>query len=188
MLPSQTRNIKWRGRGLCDGNIITAAKSWWRWRMGDDIRPISHSGLGWPGQAWASPRYTDQSLLQPAQKLKKGTLNYANLQDKYILILLEYKLMLQLSDQTLCYKSRRTQEYKITLWIFLFNKLMLNLRKTTDEELSSSPMSVIISVISQVFWDRFEVDIAKIKLSGSSQHTSSHFLLPTGGAMTLCKN
>jgi hypothetical protein len=28
----------------------------------------------------------------------KGGLKYANLQDKYILILLEYKLMLQISD------------------------------------------------------------------------------------------
>lgn len=39
--------------------------------MGDDIRPISHPGLGWPGQAWASPRYTDQSLLKPPQRPKK---------------------------------------------------------------------------------------------------------------------
>lgn len=50
---------------------------------------------------------------------KKGRLNYANLQDKYILILLEYKLMPQLSDQTLCYK-RRIQEYKITLCFQVF--------------------------------------------------------------------
>lgn len=32
---------------------------------------------------------------------KRGTLNYANLQDKYILISLEYKLMPQLTEQTL---------------------------------------------------------------------------------------
>ena len=119
MLPSKTWNMEWRGRGLCGGNIITATKSWGRWRMGDDIRPISHCGPGWPAQARASPRNTDQSLLQPPQKPKKGRLNYANLQDKYILILLEYKLMPQLSDQTLCYK-RRKQEYKITLSLQVF--------------------------------------------------------------------
>lgn len=39
--------------------------------MGDDIRLISHPGLGWPGQARASPRYTDQSPLQPLKAEKK---------------------------------------------------------------------------------------------------------------------
>lgn len=51
-------------------------------------------------------------MLQLPQKPKKGRLNYANLQDKYILILLQYKLMLQLSDQIISYKNIRIQEYK----------------------------------------------------------------------------
>lgn len=68
VLPSQTWNMEWKGQGLRGGNIITAPKSWWRWRMGDDIRLISHPGLGWPGQAWASLRYTDQSPLQLPQR------------------------------------------------------------------------------------------------------------------------
>lgn len=39
--------------------------------MGDDIRLISHPGLGWPGQARASPHYTDQSPLKPLKAGKK---------------------------------------------------------------------------------------------------------------------
>lgn len=47
--------------------------------MGDDIRLISHPGIGWPGQARASPRYTDQSPLQPLKAKKRESLKYANL-------------------------------------------------------------------------------------------------------------
>ena len=76
---------------------------------------------------------------QKKRKKKRGRLNYANLQDKYILILLEYKLIPQPSDQTLCYKCIRIQEYKIILCLKGLTYLASEhcLRKTTVEESSS---------------------------------------------------
>lgn len=50
-----------------------------------------------------------------ASEAKKGSLNYANLQDKYILILLEYKLMPWLSDWTFW------QEWEVDRTTFTFS-------------------------------------------------------------------
>lgn len=61
----------------------------------DDIRPISHLAVGSWAQALLSPRKADQ---RPCHAEKaRGGVKYANPRDKYILILLEYKLTLQLS-------------------------------------------------------------------------------------------
>lgn len=70
---------------------------------------MARPSLGLTALRWSKP------AAAPTKAIKRGRLNYANLQDKYILILLKYKLMLQLSGQSVCYKSRRIQEYKITL-------------------------------------------------------------------------
>jgi len=64
------------------------------------------------------PRNTDQSPLSPHQcRKKKGkrTPNYANPQDEYILILLEYKLMPWLSDWTFW------QEWEVDRTTFTFS-------------------------------------------------------------------
>lgn len=82
-------NTQWRARELGGKNIIKVAsggkgKEWRR-----------HQANFTPGSPMAepSPHHADQSALE---KLKGG-LKHANLQDKYILILLEYKLMLNLA-------------------------------------------------------------------------------------------
>lgn len=69
------------------------------------------------GQAKPGPRRATliKACCSRPKRPKKGRLNYANLQDKYFLILLKYKLMPQLSDQTLYYLRRGIQEHKIRL-------------------------------------------------------------------------
>ena len=51
---------------------------------------MAAAGLGLAPLHWSKPAAA-------GPKARSGGLNYANLQDKYILILLEYKLMPQLS-------------------------------------------------------------------------------------------
>lgn len=59
-----------------------------------------------------SPHHADQSALE---KLKGG-LKHANLQDKYILILLEYKLMLNLELTTADICELRLSAHPAPAW------------------------------------------------------------------------
>ena len=93
MLPRQT-GICNETPELCGGNIIKLVKEG-NEEERDDIRPISHLAVARPGPRPLRPRKADQSARD--QEKGKGGLKYANPRDKYILILLEYKLMLQLS-------------------------------------------------------------------------------------------
>lgn len=62
----------------------------------DDIRPISHLAVREPGPSRAPATQGRSKCSAPAAQ-GRGGLKYANPQDKYILILLEYKLMLLLT-------------------------------------------------------------------------------------------
>lgn len=75
---------------LCGGNIIKVGEDVKDGEQ-DDIRTISHLAVGEPCPARLLPCTADQSA-RLSSKGKRG-LKYANPQDKYILILLEYKLM-----------------------------------------------------------------------------------------------
>lgn len=86
-------------------------------KNGDDIRPISHLALEWLGPSQDSCLGTQikahRHRTTAAKERAKGTPNYANPQDEYILILLEYKLMPWLSDWTL-----RGKKERITFYLF----------------------------------------------------------------------
>lgn len=84
---------------LSDENIIKAVS------RGKDEEWRRHQANFTPGSPIAepSPHHADQSTLA---KLKGG-LKHTNLQDKYILILLEYKLMLNLALATAYICERR---------------------------------------------------------------------------------
>lgn len=101
--------------GLCGGNIIKVVKDVkgeeWGWHQAN-FTLGTRMARSKPGLL---PRNTDQSALSPHQRRrkKKGgkrTPNYANPQDEYILILLEYKLMPWLSDWTFFGKNESWTE------------------------------------------------------------------------------
>lgn len=88
-------------------------------KNGDDIRPISHLALEWLGPSQDSCLATQIKAhchrTSAGKKRGKRTPNYANPQDEYILILLEYKLMLWLSDWTFW------QEWEVDRITFTFS-------------------------------------------------------------------
>lgn len=88
-------------------------------KNGDDIRPISHLALEWLGPSQDSCLATQIKAhchrTSAGKKRGKRTPNYANPQDEYILILLEYKLMPWLSDWTFW------QEWEVDRITFTFS-------------------------------------------------------------------
>lgn len=103
------------------------------------------------GQAKPGPRRATliKACCSRPKSQKKERLNYANLQDKYILILLEYKLMPQLSDQTLCYKSRRIQEYKIRLGLQGSSIQQVNAESPKKQQLRNYQVVIPLSKSSE---------------------------------------
>lgn len=104
--------------GLCGGNIIKVVKDVkgeeWGWHQAN-FTLGTRMARSKPGLL---PRNTDQRPLSSHQRSKKRgkrTPNYANPQDEYILILLEYKLMPWLSGWTF------GQERKVDRITFTFS-------------------------------------------------------------------